>query len=70
MDRWLACEVELSSTGDCGDENNLYEHHLRRSAMYDVKTQFFPQFLTFKMAEESLAREVYCRFDTKSFRYR
>ena len=26
-------------------------------AMYDVTTQFFPQFLTFKTAEESVARE-------------
>ena len=26
-------------------------------AMYDVTAQFFPQFLTFKMAEESVARE-------------
>ena len=25
--------------------------------MYDVTTQIFPQFLTFKMAEESVARE-------------
>ena len=26
-------------------------------AMYDLTAQFFPQFLTFKMAEESVARE-------------
>ena len=25
--------------------------------MYDVTTQFLPQFLTFKMTEESVARE-------------
>ena len=57
MDRRLACEVELSSTGDC----RRWKQFIWTSpaeicdAMYDVKTQFFPQFLTFKMAEESLA---------------
>ena len=27
--------------------------------MYDVTTQFFSQFQTFKMAEESVAREMF-----------
>ena len=33
--------------------------------MYDVTTQFFPQFLTFKMAEESVAREDVAAVRTK-----
>ena len=33
--------------------------------MYDVTTQFFPQFLTFKMAEESVAREDVASLRTK-----
>ena len=33
--------------------------------MYGVKTQFFPQFLTFLMAEESVAREDVSTLRTK-----
>ena len=33
--------------------------------MYDVTTRFFPQFLTFKMAEESVARKDVARLRTK-----
>ena len=33
--------------------------------MYDVTTQFFPQFLTLKMAEESVAREDVATLRTK-----
>ena len=35
---------------------------------YDVTTQFFPQFLTFKMAEESVAREDVAREDVATLR--
>ena len=34
-------------------------------ALYEVTTQFFPQFLTFKMAEESVAREDVAPLRTK-----